>query len=136
MERRLLCSPNLNGAFSTLRLQVQHEQMVHFGVFGPSSLFLFYFAFSSIVKAVSSPLLFHPSSLRVSPLPPTDHYRQAGFTLSTLLSKPSTLARNPLTISRICLTLSNSVSSSSIWRIISLTRAISASAAAREEAAR
>ena len=36
----------------------------------------------------------------------------------------------------MCLTLSNSVSSSSIWRRISLNRAISASAAAMEVAAR
>lgn len=50
--------------------------------------------------------------------------------LSTLLSKPSTRLRNPFTISRICLTLSNSISSSSICRKISRNRAISTSAAA------
>ena len=49
---------------------------------------------------------------------------------SILPPRLSTLRRNPFTISRICLTLSNSVSSSSICRKMSRNRAISASALA------
>ena len=89
-----------------------------------------------------SPLLFSPVVFSLShyllnvPLPLLAPWWPCGARPSILFSRPSTLALKLLTISRMCLTLSNSVSSSSIWRRISLNRAISASAAAMEVAAR
>ncbi len=55
---------------------------------------------------------------------------------STFRSSPSTRPRKPLTMSRMCRTLSYSVSSSSMVRIMSRIFAISRSAAATEEALR
>ena len=69
-----------------------------------------------------------PSPLPPSPFLSVEH--TSSYRLPNLPPTPSTRARNALTISRIWRTLSNSISSSSIWRRISLKRAISASAPA------